>query len=146
MKRFALLASLAVGIMLVVACGGGEGDSGAVSTPALADATAIPTTAPPPPDTGPDPALIAEGQANFGSCSACHGQDARGVPGLGKDLVESAFIDSLTDAELVAFIKVGRGPSDEGNTTGLAMPPKGGNPSLSDDDLTAIVAYINSLK
>ncbi|MCH7593420.1 MAG: hypothetical protein IIB27_02820 [Chloroflexi bacterium] len=68
------------------------------------------------------------------------------MPGPRKNLVESDFIDGLTDNELVAFIKAGRGPADEGNTTGIAMSPKGGNPSLSDDDLTAIVACINSLK
>ncbi|MBT3941152.1 MAG: cytochrome c [Chloroflexi bacterium] len=146
MKKFTLLASLIVGVMFVVACGGG--DDGGSDSPAATSAPApTATTAPAPTvDAGPDPAeLIATGKTKYGSCSACHGLDGRGVPGLGKDLVESAFMDGLSDAELVDFIKVGRGPSDEGNTTGIAMPPKGGNPSLSDDDLLAIVAYIDSL-
>ncbi len=37
-----------------------------------------------------DPALIAEGESQFILCAACHGLDGRGVPNLGKDLVEAA--------------------------------------------------------
>jgi disulfide bond formation protein DsbB len=47
--------------------------------------------------------------------------------------------------DLVTFLKVGRGPSDADNTTGVQMPPRGGNPSLGDDDLTNVVAYLKSL-
>lgn len=74
------------------------------------------------------------------------GPDGRGIPGLGKDFVESEFIPTLTDDELVAFITTGRPIWDAANTTGVDMPPKGGNPALSSEDLYAIVAYIRSLK
>jgi mono/diheme cytochrome c family protein len=80
-----------------------------------------------------------------GTCSACHGPGGEGVPGLGKDMTTSEFIAGKTDDELVAFVKVGRDPSDPLNTTGVAMPPKGGNPALSDDDLYDIVAFIRTL-
>jgi disulfide bond formation protein DsbB len=87
------------------------------------------------------------GQALFiTSCAACHGPAGEGVPGLGKDMTTSEFIASKTDAELVEFIKVGRDPSDPLNTTGVAMPPKGGNPSLSDEDLFNIVAYLRTIQ
>lgn len=101
----------------------------------------------PPPVAGPsfDPALAAQGETLFASCSACHGPDARGVTGLGKTLVGSDFVNGLSDADLVAFITVGRDTSDPANTTGVNMPPKGGNPALTDDDLLAIVNYIRSL-
>ncbi|MDP6822021.1 MAG: c-type cytochrome [Dehalococcoidia bacterium] len=149
MKRFTILASLIVGVMLVVACGGGEeNDSDGSATTSVPATTGTVASAPTAPAaaTGPDPALIAIGETKYGSCLTCHGADGRGVAGLGKDLIENEFMDGLSEAELVEFIKVGRGPSDAGNTTGIAMPAKGGNPSLSDDDIVAIIAYIDSLK
>ncbi len=45
----------------------------------------------------------------------------------------------------MAFIEVGRSKSEPENTTGVDMPPKGGNASLDQDDLFDIVAYIRSL-
>ena len=79
------------------------------------------------------------------TCIACHGRLGEGVPGLGKDMTASEFIADKTDQELVEFIKVGRDPSDPLNTTGVAMPPKGGNPALSDEDLQDIVAFIRTI-
>lgn len=88
----------------------------------------------------------ATGQTLFTStCSACHGPTGEGVPGLGKDMTTSEFIAGKTDTDLISFIKVGRDPSDPLNTTGVAMPAKGGNPALSDEDLQHIVAYIRSI-
>jgi len=80
------------------------------------------------------------------SCSSCHGADAKGLPKLGKDLTTSAFLKGMSDDEAVAFVKVGRTASDPENTTGVAMPPKGGNPSLSDKDIAAIVTYLRTLQ
>lgn len=97
------------------------------------------------------PAQVSAGDASAGqtkfaqTCSACHGSTAEGIQGLGKDLTTSEFVTGLTDPDLIAFIKVGRGPTDPLNTTGVAMPPKGGNPALNDDDLQNIVAYLRSL-
>lgn len=86
------------------------------------------------------------GQKLFtGTCSACHGPQGEGIPGLGKDMTTSQFIAGKTDQELLGFIKVGRDPSDPLNTTGVAMPSKGGNPSLSDEDLQNIISYIRTL-
>lgn len=79
------------------------------------------------------------------SCSSCHGPDAKGLPGLGKDLVTSQFVASQTDPELLAFIKKGRPASDPANTTQVDMPPKGGNPALTDANLDDIIAYIRSI-
>lgn len=80
-----------------------------------------------------------------GTCIACHGPEGKGIPGLGKDMTTSEFIAGKTDKELVDFIKVGRDPSDPLNTTGVAMPPKGGNPALSDEDLFNIVSFVRTL-
>lgn len=92
-----------------------------------------------------DPDVVAHGESLFVSCAACHGPDGLGVPNLGKNLVESEFVHSLSDEELVDFIKTGRPIWDAENTTGIDMPPKGGNPTLTDDDILAIVAYLRTL-
>ncbi len=81
-----------------------------------------------------------------GTCIACHGEGGIGIEGLGKDMTASEFVADKTDAELIAFIKVGRDPSHPLNTTGVAMPPKGGNPALNDGDLNDIVAYVRTLQ
>ena len=89
---------------------------------------------------------LSEGRTVYGStCSACHGPEGLGIEGLGKNFVGSPFITDQTTAELVAFIKVGRPADDPANTTGVAMLPKGGNPSLTDADLTDIVHFLKSL-
>lgn len=90
-----------------------------------------------------DPAI---GKELFTSCAACHGPAGEGVPGLGKDMTSNEFIAEKTDQELIEFIKQGRDPGDPLNTTGVAMPPKGGNPALTDEDLQNIVAYMRSLQ
>ncbi len=92
-----------------------------------------------------DPALIERGQQQFMLCAACHGPDGHGIPNLGKDLIASDFVHSQTDEELLTFIKTGRPIWDPLNTTGIDMPPKGGNPAMTDDDILAVIAYIRSL-
>jgi mono/diheme cytochrome c family protein len=88
-------------------------------------------------------AMVKSGQGDFlAICSACHGVDGRGVSGLGKDLVNSEFVHGLNDQELLQFIIVGRNIWDEGNTTGVAMPARGGNPGLTDEDILDIIAYV----
>jgi disulfide bond formation protein DsbB len=90
---------------------------------------------------------IAHGTTIFAStCSACHGKDAKGLPNLGKDLVHSTFCKGLDDDALLAFVKRGRDPSDPLNTTKVGMPPRGGNPALSDDDLLDVISYVRSLQ
>ena len=86
------------------------------------------------------------GEEMFAStCSACHGPGGVGIEGLGKDMTQSEFIAGQTDADLITFIKLGRGTGDPLNTTGVDMPPKGGNPSLSEEDLNDIVTYIRTI-
>ena len=80
------------------------------------------------------------------SCQTCHAPDGTGVPGLGNSMVDNEFIQSHTDEELITLIKVGRPASDPENLTGVDMLPYGGNPSLSDQDLQDIVAYLRTLQ
>ncbi|MEX2217557.1 MAG: c-type cytochrome [Phycisphaerales bacterium] len=91
--------------------------------------------------------FIAQGAQVFaGTCVACHGKDARGLPGNGKDLVTSTFCGTTSDDDLLAFLKRGRDPGDPANTTRVGMPARGGNPALSDDDLLDVIAYLRSLQ
>ncbi len=95
---------------------------------------------------GPTSGNATAGAEIFASvCSACHGPTGEGIPGLGPSFVGNAFIAGRADDELVGFLTVGRPADDPANTTGVAMPPKGGNPSLSDDDLHDIVAFLRTL-
>jgi len=87
-----------------------------------------------------------EGKTLFSqTCAACHGTDAKGLPHLGKDLTTSSFVGEKTDKELVNFVEQGRQPGDPLNTTGVAMPPKGGNPALTDQQLLDIISYVKQL-
>lgn len=116
---------LAAGLTLA-ACGGGDDDGGGDGGGAAGDA--------------------GNGEELFAAtCAACHGEDATGLEGLGKDLTNSEFSDGLSDADLAAFIIAGRTADDPANTTGVAMPPKGGNPSLTEDEIDDIVAYLRTL-
>lgn len=93
-----------------------------------------------------DPAAAKAGKITFMMvCAACHGPKATGIKGLGKPLVGSVFFNSHTDAELLAFLQKGRPVNDPLNTTGVMMPARGGRPSLTDNDLSNVIAYIRSL-
>jgi len=135
-KMNLLLVLMAFLALFLVACGGGDdggGDSETVDEPAEE------TAAMPEGD-------VEAGEGKFQStCAACHGPDAKGLPNLGKDMTTSEFIGGSSDAELLAFVKTGRPIGDPANTTGVDMPPKGGNPALSDQDLADIIAFIRTL-
>ncbi|MHC4127585.1 MAG: cytochrome c oxidase subunit 3 [Planctomycetota bacterium] len=79
------------------------------------------------------------------TCRSCHGQRGEGVPGQGRDIRESVFVAQRNDGELLAFVKVGRMPFDPLNTTGVQMPPKGGNPLLNDQSLLDAIAFLRTL-
>ncbi|MFQ5943914.1 MAG: c-type cytochrome [Anaerolineales bacterium] len=91
--------------------------------------------------------MIAEGDTLFQqTCFACHGSDGKGLPNLGKDLTTSEFVKSSTDAELLAYVLEGRTADDPLNTTGVAMPPKGGFDFLTNDDINSIIAFMRSIE
>lgn len=90
---------------------------------------------------------IASGDKLFhSSCVACHGKGGQGIAGNGKALSNNEFIRSLDDDSLLAFIKQGRSPTDPRSTTGIQMPPKGGNPAMSDDDILDVISYLRTLQ
>ena len=130
-----LFVAVIVFVLLLVGCGGGGSEAPAEPADQPAEETTV----------GEGDAVA--GEALFQStCSACHGADGKGMPNLGKDFTGSEFVHGLSDAEMLAFVKVGRPVSDPDNTTGVDMPPKGGNPALSDEDILDIIAFIRTLQ
>jgi cytochrome c5 len=122
-------------VLITLACAGTL-----AGCPAEGPSAAQPAPAPAPAAAGPDGATLF-----LRTCSACHGEGGEGVESLGKDMTSSAFIRGKTDAELVAFLKEGRAADHPDNTTMVPMPPYGGNTSLTDDDLQAIVVHMRTL-
>jgi len=78
------------------------------------------------------------------ACAACHGANMQGVPNVGVSLIDSALVNKLESAALLTFIRAGRTVEDPNNTTGIAMPPSGGRADLSDDDMLAIIRYLQA--
>ena len=112
---------LAVAALVAIGCGGGGGDAGG------GDAMA---------------AKIAKGEKLYQqTCATCHGADGRGMPKLGKDLHNNQFTVGLSDEEMLAFVIEGRPAYHPDNTQGVDMPPRGGNPALTDEDILAIIAF-----
>ena len=79
-------------------------------------------------------------------CSACHGQDAKGIEGVGTSLVNNEFVKARNVQELVEFVNEGRPANHPDNKTGIPMPPKGGFDFLTDEEITDIVAYLKTLE
>ena len=121
-------------LMLVIAAcggGGGDGDGGDAAAPANAG-------------QGGD---AANGETVYlNTCASCHGADALGVQGLGKQLADSFFVENNSEEDLYTLIVNGRASDHPDNDTGVAMPPKGGNPSLSDESIADVIAYLKSLQ
>jgi len=80
-----------------------------------------------------------DGQAIYNkSCNACHGSDGKGVlPGV-PDFTSPNGPLSKNDDEL--FKNINEGFQSPGSP--MAMPAKGGNASLTAEDVKAVLAYI----
>ncbi len=79
------------------------------------------------------------------SCSTCHGPEGNGVKGLGKSLITSTYVKQHSNEELAAMIQTGREADHPLNSTGVVMPPKGGNAALTDADLLDIVFFLRTI-
>lgn len=74
------------------------------------------------------------------TCIACHGASGKGmIPGV-RDLTDADGALAKSDEELVKNI------TDGFQTPGSAMPmpPRGGNPTLTEDDIKAVVIYLRA--
>ena len=132
MRRLAL-ATTALGLLLLLA--------------ACAPRAAQPPQPTPTPPAAPTAGDPKKGERIFANnCAACHGKNAEGVAGLGVALRDNAFVKGKTDAELLEFLKVGRPADHPENRTRVAMPPRGGNPALTDRDLLDVIAFLRTLQ
>ncbi|MCP3995140.1 MAG: cytochrome c [bacterium] len=126
-----LVTLIAVLFVATSACGG-SGGSGACSA-------------------DPAPVAVGPAEADRGDnvynsiCVACHGTGGEGIRGNGKPLVENEFVAGMTDDDLASFVKQGRDAGHADNTTGIDMPPCGGNDDLTEQDIVDVVAYLRSL-
>jgi cytochrome c5 len=112
-----------------------------VQAAAPAQAAAGPAAAPAPAATGAAPSAPAAGAAAGGSdkgkavfdanCAACHGTGVAGAPKLGDKAAWAPRLKQGVDTLHQSALK-GKN----------AMPPKGGNMSLSDADVSAAVDYM----
>ena len=79
------------------------------------------------------------GKTTYGGiCVACHGSGIPGIPQLGDAAAWAPRIEQGND------ILYERAINGYTGSAGMPMPAKGGNPSLSDDDVKAAVDYIVS--
>ena len=81
------------------------------------------------------------GQAVYnGTCIACHGGDGTGsLPGV-PDLTGKTGLLSQDDSILLG--RMADGFQTPGSS--MVMPPKGGNPALTDADLKAVLKYMRN--
>jgi cytochrome c oxidase cbb3-type subunit 3 len=83
-----------------------------------------------------DAAVIARGKVVYtGTCSACHGVDARGGQLGGPNLLRSQVVLNDQDGELIE-------PIIKGSRAERGMPPV----PMSDDDIKAVAAFLHSLQ
>ena len=129
MTKKKLIMLVAAFALILAACGGGSGDDNGGTSGSVA------------PGAG-DP--VAGADVYKATCAACHGGDLAGIDGLGLPLAPSDFVTSQSESDLAEFITVGRPADDPANTTGLMMPPKGGNPALGDQDMMDVSAYLQA--
>lgn len=134
-RNLVYLLGLMILLVMLAACGGGDSSGGS--------AAGQPEEVAAPVSLG-DPEA---GKQQYDMiCVACHGPGGEGIEGLGKAFTTSEFLREKSDEEMVEFIRVGRPVGDPLNTTGIDMPPKGGNPALTDEQIQDIIAYVRTLQ
>lgn len=92
-------------------------------------------------DADTDADAMAAGQAIYSqTCIACHGANGKGaIPGVA-DLTANDGALSKSDDDLIKSIS--EGVQSPGSP--LAMPAKGGNPTLTEADIKAVLVYLRA--
>ena len=87
------------------------------------------------------------GKQVFGkTCITCHGPMGGGMPNLAPSLVGSEFINRSGESAVAGVIRLGRGLDDPNNKSKKVMPARGGNPFLSDADISHLVAFVRQIQ
>ena len=81
------------------------------------------------------------GQAIYAAhCSACHGNDGKGaMPGIPDFTLKGGV---LSQSDTVLLQRIENGYQSPGSP--MAMPPKGGDASLTDAQIKQVLAYLHS--
>ncbi|GIX17471.1 MAG: hypothetical protein KatS3mg119_1657 [Rhodothalassiaceae bacterium] len=106
--------------------------------PAAAAAVGAPATDPR--QAAPGDAIARGAVVYEQTCVACHGADGAGLSPGTPDFTDPK--GPLVQDDAVLFDHIKNGFQSPGSM--MAMPPKGGNPSLSDDDIRAVIAYLRA--
>jgi mono/diheme cytochrome c family protein len=116
-----------------------------LAIPALLALTAITTLA----DATPSPTIALPGDPTHGAtlyaqnCATCHGANLEGGIGAVLNPIDKlpGVPNSLDPAFLIQIITSGRQPQT-GDPKSIPMPAKGGNTSLTDQDIKDLASYI----
>jgi mono/diheme cytochrome c family protein len=84
---------------------------------------------------------IFHGQVAGGTCTACHGQDAKGTA-VAPDLTDTQWLNGDGSYDFIVNTVTNGVPKPKEHPA--PMPPKGGA-ALSDDQVKAVAAYVYSL-
>lgn len=89
----------------------------------------------------PGEALLENGEAVYmGTCFACHGLDGKGlVPGTPNLRGKKS---PLKQEDAILKERIINGYQSKGSP--MAMPPLGGNPGLTDEEVDAVIAYMKN--
>ena len=90
--------------------------------------------------------MVQDGKQLFtgvGICFACHGQDAKGMPGVGPDLTDGEWLHSNGSVQEIADLVLSGIPTER-SKSGVIMPPKGGS-TLNEQQIKAVAVYVWSL-
>ena len=95
-----------------------------------------------------DLSLIARGDSVYHGklggavCAVCHGQNAKGMPGMGPDLTDKVWLHGDGTPEFIA--RIIRTGVSKPKQSAAVMPPFGGTP-LDSAKVEAVAAYLHSL-
>jgi mono/diheme cytochrome c family protein len=156
LKNAGMALGVAFGFMAFVACSGSEAGSQGGASESMADTQAamdqggqqmadqggqqmqLPE--------GVTMEMVNQGKALFsgaGLCHVCHGEDAKGMPGLGANLTDDEWLHS--DGSYDGIVQtVMNGVDSSVSTSGTAMPPKGGS-GITDEQVREVAAYVWTL-
>jgi len=132
------------------ACGGGDTGGGEAEAPAPAE---TPAAEAPAPSGGVDltavelPDGVTAEMVQAGAdlwptqiCGTCHGPAAAGVADFGPDLTDDVWLNS--DGSYEAIVATITDGVPEPQEFGAAMQPKGGVPSITEEQVRQLAAYI----